>query len=413
MKKIISILIVFALLMLGYQVIINFFISSYSISYSLINSDSSFNIDEKYYKGNNYDFIVNDDKKNTYIFSSVYDFNKQKRVVKDIAYYSSKDVSCILPIYKRGYLGDISCYYKGSQVSLSYLESINVSTDKIIDKMSEYGYKKVKNDTSFETHNLNNNSVANVYDGNVDDDYIFPIWNYNGIFYIEKPKVVEKNYLDVDVYDNSNSYLMGKYYFIFNFQDSSSLSDLIFINLEDKGKTTLTFSSGLSSDMYINGSYNNKLYVTDLKEKIEYSLDPKSEKIEVVGEEDSFINVVDGKLVTVNKRDFFSDKKYFDIIKNDELKKKYGDIEFRESGNYYYFLKNNEFYKVYKDNIEKPIKLVKTNKVVDWKANYNELIYIENDTLYLYTEGRGVRPIVKNSEFKFNYKNMGNFYKKF
>lgn len=413
MKKIISILIVFALLMLGYQVIINFFISSYSISYSLINSDSSFNIDEKYYKGNNYDFIVNDDKKNTYIFSSVYDFNKQKRVVKDIAYYSSKDVSCILPIYKRGYLGDISCYYKGSQVSLSYLESINVSTDKIIDKMSEYGYKKVKNDTSFEIHNLNNNSVANVYDGNVDDDYIFPIWNYNGIFYIEKPKVVEKNYLDVDVYDNSNSYLMGKYYFIFNFQDSSSLSDLIFINLEDKGKTTLTFSSGLSSDMYINGSYNNKLYVTDLKEKIEYSLDPKSEKIEVVGEEDSFINVVDGKLVTVNKRDFFSDKKYFDIIKNDELKKKYGDIEFRESGNYYYFLKNNEFYKVYKDNIEKPIKLVKTNKVVDWKANYNELIYIENDTLYLYTEGSGVRPIVKNSEFKFNYKNMGNFYKKF
>ena len=117
--------------------------------------------------------------------------------------------------------------------------------------------------------------------------------------------------------------------------------------------------------------------------------------------------------MTVNKRDFFSDKKYFDIIKNDELKKKYGDIEFRESGNYYYFLKNNEFYKVYKDNIEKPIKLVKTNKVVDWKANYNELIYIENDTLYLYTEGRGVRPIVKNSEFKFNYKNMGNFYKKF
>ena len=45
---------------------------------------------------------------------------------------------------------------------------------------------------------------------------------------------------------------------------------------------------------------------------------------------------------------------------------------------------------------------LKYNEVRDWKISGGDLIFVNGDTMYLYSDIYGIKPIVKNSEFKFN-----------
>ena len=95
------------------------------------------------------------------------------------------------------------------------------------------------------------------------------------------------------------------------------------------------------------------------------------------------------------------------------LEKKYGEIDIYESLNNYYFKTNdNSFYRVSKDYLDTPIKLFHFQSAADWKVSERDIMILSEDTVYLYTEGTGIKPIVKSKEFLFNYKNICNFYKK-
>ena len=60
--------------------------------------------------------------------------------------------------------------------------------------------------------------------------------------------------------------------------------------------------------------------------------------------------------------------------------------------------------------ITQAIKLFSIDKVNDWKIVDNNLLIMSNDTLYLYNDDIGLRKVVSNNEFKYNYKNIYNLY---
>lgn len=414
MKKFIPILIAIIVLSFSYQLIINFFITQYITEYSIVGDDNLFDITEKFYSKNNYDFIINDKESDKYIISDKYDFNKQKGVIKDIAYYSDENVKCILPIYKRERIGNISCLYENSQVDYSYLITNNYPTDKMLNKFKKYGYKvdkRIDLDSPTKEYNLENSSSIFVYENNIYENFTYAIWNYNGIFFINKDKTIEKKYFDDDLYDNSNSRIIGKYYMIFDFNDTS-LNDIYFVNMEDYGKNSIYLKNGLHNNMYINGVYNNKLYITDLKDKVEYALNPYKADFEIVGQDKEFLILNNNELQKISKKDYFSSKYYFNSINVEKINKKFGNVDIIESGNYYYFMKDNIFYKQNKDYSGLFIKLFKFDEVTDWKVVDNDIIFTVGDTLYLFTERYGIKPIARNNEFKYNYKNICNLYKK-
>ena len=105
-----------------------------------------------------------------------------------------------------------------------------------------------------------------------------------------------------------------------------------------------------------------------------------------------------------------NDYKFIKFISNDKIKEKYKTDHIYLFNNSYYFESNGTFYRSnvkYEDNATK---LFSIDKVSDWKIVDNNLLIMSNDTLYLYNDDIGLRKIVSNNEFKYNYKNIYNLY---
>ena len=209
--------------------------------------------------------------------------------------------------------------------------------------------------------------------------------------------------------------MLGKYYFIFDLQSEvDTTSDLFIINIEDYGKTSLIFPGEVSGKMYFNGAFHNKLYITDLKSKKQFSIDPIHEKIELVGDEENGYNVLDGdKLGRLSTNEFLNEKYYFSSPIVEEIYKKYPKADIKSDGNNYAFKTNdNTIYLVSADHLNVFKKMFHFDHISEWNIKNGDIMVLSGDTMYLYTEENGLKPVVKNNEYTFNHFNICNFYKK-
>src|SRR5574344_2004435 len=104
MKKLIQILLALLVLFIVFQFFANMLINSHKLDYSVVTSDNKYNIREIFHKSgdsNIYSFKVVDQSNNKYLFTYDVDLNKQDRIIKDIKYFKSNNLTCIYPIYKR------------------------------------------------------------------------------------------------------------------------------------------------------------------------------------------------------------------------------------------------------------------------------------------------------------------------
>ena len=422
MKKAMPILFILGFLGLILQVAVNVFITEKTSEYALKTSDNSYKITEHMEVIDNvsyYDIGITDKDGVFYSLFVEEDFNKQTEVIRDIKTFKSNNLSCIFPIYRRNETGNVTCLYNDEAVSYSYLKQIkNTDIDSIITKLKndKYSHNSWDRKDVSKSKLYNEGREIEVYQENIIKDYIFLIWRYKGLYILKSDESLIKDYLDEDIYDNTLSAIAGRYYVTADRRKlDSSVSSFYYYNTKDLGKGEIIMDEATSNDVYFNGVYEEKVYMTDIKNKKQYTIDPAREKVEVVGNEaDGFINVVNDKKKKVSASEFLKEKVYFNAVEVDEkLTQKYGDkIEVKKDRDFYYFkTTDGKIYMAHEDKPDKAELLFKLDKVTEWKVKNGDLLLASGNTIYFYSEHEGLLPIAYNKELSYNNKNIIDFWK--
>ncbi len=418
MKKILWILVLLMFLGLCMQGITNFFIKERESEYVVNN----YRINEKLKvveDTENYDFLISNKKNNVFILSIEENFNKQKKIIEDIKEYKEGNLKCIYPVYKRGYVGDITCLYDGMQVSYSYLKQIgNSDVEKIIDRLKKDGISNSKwNKSEKKSEVLEYDSKKiEVYQDNILDGYTFLIWRYKGLYILNKKKSEVKDFLEFDQYDNAYSALVGKYYVVADVNpDNEALSELSYYNTKELGKDKMQFPDVTSIKYYFNGVIDNELYITDVGLGKQYIVNPYKDKIkELNAGKDKFISLENGKKVFVDAEELLKEEVYFTMRSNNkELSKLYPKcVDIKEVREYYYFITSDgSVLRVNKNNLEKAELLFTFDNISEWIVKDGDILVVTDDMVYFYSDEAGLLPIARNSELKYNHKNICDFWK--
>lgn len=347
---------------------------------------NGYNIEEKFYKTNShwYDFTIKK-KKQSYIFTINKNLKKQKRIIKKIKTYKNKNITCIIPIYKKDIPLNLYCNLDNQQVSIDYLLK-NRKEDflKIQEKIKKYKIKY-----PYEEISKKNYKKIKVYNKNILENNVYFIWNYKGIYILKKDKNDYQKILDYDLYDNVMSCIVDKYYVLFENTSVNGIKNIYYYDFKKNKLKTYKPEIILSKDTYINGVIDNLIYVTDNKEKKQYIINIKKEKIEEISNStNNYIIYKNEKKTTLNRSDFFQKQQIFKNTVN---------------GHYTYFQKEN---KIYKKKNNKTSLLLELNDIKEWELVGDEIILLSDQTIYSYTEENGLRKILENNELKYNYKNI-------
>lgn len=411
MKKYIKISIIIIIILIIVELVINAFTNKKSSTYNIFDSNKRYKIEQNYKKianNNIFSFTVKL-KKDTYNFSYNKNFSKKTQIIKNIKYYKKNNLECILPKYSDNSISDLYCLLDKKQVSYSYLEQTNNKDLKDI-------VKQIKNKKLNKLHSDNSLLVKykniSYYKNNIDKNITYSIWYYKGLYSINNDNGKYQKILKKDKYENTLSMLVDKYYIVFNTDNMNHklfYKELFIYDIEDNKLSTIKLNKELSIDTYINGVYDNKLYITDVDALVQYSINPKNKKVEEIGSLDNGFytvnnnNLVPGKL----KNNIFST-----TITNNNIGKLYKTNSIYKSLNSYYFISDDGFYQIINNDYKNPIKLFNFPSIKEVKIKDGYISFIVDDTIYLYSDGVGLRPVIKDSELKYNYKNIYDFWKK-
>lgn len=423
MKRVFPILVIISFLGLVLQMVVTVFVKNDDTSYTLKTEDNVYTITENLNVLDNvsyYDIGITDSNGDFYSVTLNNNFNKQTEIIRDIKYFKENNLSCIFPIYRRDITDNVTCLYNGELVSYSYLKQHN-NTDlsSIVNKLQSDGYKHNSwSRTEVQKINLYEEGKGiDVYQENINNlkDYTFLIWRYKGLYILKNDTSYIRDYLSNDVYDNSLSRLVGKYY-VTPVIDSAThrLSEIYYYNTRELGRGSILLPEQISSDFYFNGIYDSHLYMTDLGNSKQYTIDPAYEKVVEVGnKEKGFIVLEDNKLKTVDATEFLSNKKYFNnFITSNDVTTKYGTNEIIQERMFYYFkTQDGRFYRAHIDNQTNAELLFKFDNISQWKIKNGEIVIVTGNMVYFYSDREGLVPIAYNRELTYNYNNIVDFWK--
>ncbi|MBQ8534480.1 MAG: hypothetical protein IJ463_02210 [Bacilli bacterium] len=399
-KKQIKVIIIIFLLIIPILFLRKVFIRKYDILYE----KNKYIINEIYeYKDKNHTYeinIKNSKQELTYILNQ--DFNKNKKIIKTIKTYKEDDVTCLLPVYTKKTNNKLYCLKDNIQVSNYYLKD-NESYKKILKKV-----KKYKVETYEENTKTSKYKKLEVYDNNLSSNDIFTVWDYKGINIIEKDKNTYVKILDYDLYDNLKTIIYDKYFVLFENNHVDGIKNIYYYDFEKEKLKLYNPEIIISKDFYINGVVDNLIYVTDNKNKKEYTINLKKEEITQINKANEYITYSDNEFYNLTKSDYFMENQIFSNKKI--LDEKISKEEIISENNIYYFIENNNFYRQ-RQGRNKEL-LFNMKNIKEWKVVDDKILLISEDTLYLYEDNRGLVPIVKSNELNYNYNNICDYKEK-
>ncbi len=410
MKKIISILVIFAVLFLVFEWGINFIKDGHEVDYKVFNGDKEFSIVEMYQKenGDSYDIkITSDGKEYHYVLENKY--NKQKQIIESIEYFGKDTSECIYPVLNNGSGTYLQCFKDGKLYSSnSYSDKNFISM--IDNSLKEKGFNINKVSDTKTTKKYN---TSTIYENNLLDDDVVVLWVYKGINSITKDSYNSNMVLGFDKYNNDHGYLVNNYYVVPNYLSSRVLefSSVTIINLNDNSKEKIQLGYSLSSDTYINGVVDGKLYYTDPSNLLQIEINFENKKARLIGSVDLGGQIYDGNWNDANIYDFVSKKIKFDAIDNSLNNYSYNGI-IKSDSSYYFYNNNGEVYQVSNNYLDKPILLFKMSDINNFNVSYDTIYFVSGDTLYYYSNSDGLIPVLKNSDLKYNKSNRISVYRK-
>ena len=356
-----------------------------TIVYHLNINKKDVKITETNYKDNYYVEINIDN--NIYPFR-VYKKLDNKKIVKDIYYYNDSDVQCILPIINGQVYTDFMCYKDSIIYDYSSISGINHDLDSFVSSVKLYDTYKFKDDFQ----SIDNIKYNSKFDKTVS------ITTYDGLFIDGKKISIFKD----DVYTNKISTFVDNYYIVADYSNDYSFNCFYIVDLKTKKAKKINVKNDISYDSYIQGVVDNKVYLYDKDNELQYEINIKNSSVSII----SALNYVK----------YYSNKKWTKISKIKANKEIYFDYntldnnfsdydQVKETEDYYYLFKKDEnFYKLYrvdKKNIQ-VYKYIIDVPITDIKFNDNYMYYVYKDKLYYYSDELGFKTVLEYSELEFN-----------
>lgn len=357
------------------------------------------------YQNNQYDILVKKGK-NNYFYTINNEFGKNKKIIIDIKKVDSNDLKCIIPIYKKNNTKRIYCILDNKQVSIDYLNQIDNNDYKDVEnKIKKLGIKIPNDNTKKKTY-----KEINYYQKNFNDEKLI-LWNYKGIYVLGKDGEIYQKILKKDLYDNIMSCTVDKYFVLFDNSSVKGIENVYYYDLKKNKLKSFKLDKKVSKNTYINGVVDNLIYITDKKNKIEYTVDITHEKINDVDKNQTeYVLYQNGKKSVLSKSDFLAKEQYFNDYKIEN--EKIDSTELREYGQYYYYFNGNDFYKTKKGQEQYSTLLFQMYDVKEWFVKNDTIYLTKQDSIYSYSEATGMKKLIEYNELRYNYKNIYKIWEK-
>ena len=407
MKKVFRTIVGLIIVFLIYQFFVNFLITSKEYNYSVHSNNKEFLVNEIYKRKNHhnlYEFLIKDKNNNTFVYDYEGNLNRQSRIIKDIVYYNDSDLYCIAPVFKNNNIENIVCKYKGELVTYSYLKQIgNSKINEFINILNNSSYNVNKDYNSINDAKVNYGSIS--YYTDISDKIYFVLWKYNGVYVINTKKSTTLDVLSKDIYENDYGVRIGRYYLFYD--NNPEYNSFYKVDILTGNSAHLEHNYEISKNIYINGVYKNKLYVTDLVGEKQYEINPNTEVIKQMDHAKYF----DGKMLRTVDIDYFTnERKYFEKEKVNKNLSNYSNLV--EANNKYYYIDNNIIYKVIGDKYNYKVKIATFDNISNLRAFNDSLYFISKDTIYMYNNKAGLKKVIENRELLYNNKNIYDVYEK-
>lgn len=403
MKKIFNFVIVLGILLLIFQFGVTFFKKEHRLDYSISINSKDATVHEEYSKTKDNDYyffkVKYDDK--VFVFDIDNIFNKQKKVINDIKVYEKDELTCISPSYIKEFKSDIICDVNGEQRSYASIKD-KYNLDEFINTL--YKFDKNKYVSSSKSSVIN---MMDVYKENFEDNENVIVYTYKRLVKLNRPSSSRIAFSNYDVYHNDLGTLIGKYYILPKYEKKPEYSAFLIINMEDESIDNLYFDENISTNLYVNGVVDNKLYIFDKSNLVQYEINPFKKIYRIVGDKNTNGQYYDGEEWSTKNIYEFSNTE-IKFAKKYSIKDNY--VEAFESDKYYYYRNsNNDFYKVYKKDLTKRIFLFHNANAKEIQVVNDNIYYIDGTSLYRYNN-TGTKIILSSKEFQYNYNNIYSVY---
>lgn len=346
-----------------------------------------------------YSFKIRNSNKQDHHFQISKNYHKEKKIVTDIIELKKGDIYCIYPKLKNDEAAYLSCIDQKEEFSYEVLKS------RYSDVALEFSKKLEKKNIIIDQKESCEKEYQDVayYPENLDNK-IISLWNYHELLYFTKTSQKKIPLLKNDQYKNQYSILVDDCYVIINTDQKHEFDELFIVYLKSGKKKTWKLKQKISTDCYFLGTVNQVIYLFDRDNLVEYALDFKKRKIEIVGNVKNNGKYYDG--ISWQDKNIYDFKKqnleFPTTLKNKQIEKKYTDAQIYGGTRKYYFLYNHHLY-IYYPVFDCYILLIENMELKEVSVLNSSIYFIDQDSLYSYDQNKGLRKLVTSHEIQFNF----------
>jgi len=212
------------------------------------------------------------------------------------------------------------------------------------------------------------------------------VWAHDGYYYIDGKNNKKIDLLKEEIYYNNLAIQVDEYVLTPNYNQDHTFNEIYVMNLKNGKMDIWELEYEINFNSYFIGVIDGRAYIVDRKNEVEYSLNPKKHKQEIVSDKDKGVIWKNGwEKVSMVK-----------LINNDYF--------FEKTMIYDYRIENQKLMLNYL-NGKRSIMVSLNNPTNVVTVKSNEVYYLVDDTLYLYSPFIGEIELIKYSEWEFNNMN--------
>ncbi len=401
MRRLFFMLIILFLLYLGIQFAFYWFSGGQDNIYEITDGSTVFEVNEtSNFNYNNYAYNITVDE-TTFSFQVFQNYNKASKVLESIKYYDQDNYQCILPIFKDNLiLIDMICKVGDTYNYYFNLQGDNANLDKFAN--DNYNPNQFVDNTETEVR-----EGLDIYIENLVEDHYISFNNYKGVYIVSddfNSKAYNISLFSQDIYNQELGQFVDRYYIVPDYNQNHQFHEMNIVDLVSLDTIVISSNQAISFDSYIQGVVDNKIYLYDKDNAVQYEIDPHNESVVQLSNQE--IRYYDGEWSTMTIAEANSEKKFITNIV-DYTDEQYAKIDKvgNEVGYYYLYRKNGNKYDVYRINIQDKSGLIYlfSTQSIDSISYVDDYVYFINDNkIKVYNDKFGIRNLIEYEELEFN-----------